>query len=279
MFNQPVSNGARWDPGPLYRQDACPITARTSGMVGMIPTCPHFGADGVTESPRRAAIIANLYRACTKWSRIRSADRIARGGGMAETNTLDGTPAHEAFIKPDETVLLQEFGLAASTWRSALPTAASSTPQAQDGRTGLCDSPNVQGGVNVGGGGLDCSHTVYGRVTSARMSRTPDQRILQQRHYSVRTALRMLRGHESAGQCGLRLCQCDPDGNFVLENVPTGDYKLTVFDQWNDLLGRTAWSRRFTSAPAAPARAQPTRSSSRHAVADECVHAHLPRRR
>jgi len=30
--------------------------------------------------------------------------------------------------------------------------------------------------------------------------------------------------------------KCDADGNFQLENVPTGDYKLTVFDQWNDLL-------------------------------------------
>jgi len=47
MFNQPVSNALAGTIDPFTGQDACPITAKTTGngepaMVGMIPTCPHF---------------------------------------------------------------------------------------------------------------------------------------------------------------------------------------------------------------------------------------------
>jgi len=80
-------------------------------MVGMIPTCPHFEADGVTESPLEGqAIIANLYPGLYEVVARPSADRIARGEEWLQTNTLDGTPAHEAFIKPDEPSYFQEFG-------------------------------------------------------------------------------------------------------------------------------------------------------------------------
>ena len=38
------------------------------------------------------------------------ADRIGRGEEWLQTNTLDGTKPHEAFIKPDEPAYFQEFG-------------------------------------------------------------------------------------------------------------------------------------------------------------------------
>jgi len=111
MFNQPVSNALAGTLDPFTGQDACPITARTSGMVGMIPTCPHFEADGVTESPLEGqAIIANLYPGLYEVVAHPAPDRIARGEEWLQTNTLDGTPAHEAFIKPDEPSYFQEFG-------------------------------------------------------------------------------------------------------------------------------------------------------------------------
>ena len=238
MFNQPVSNALAGTLDPFTGQDACPITARTSGMVGMIPTCPHFEADGVTESPLEGqAIIANLYPGLYEVVAHPGADRIARGEEWLQTNTLDGTPAHEAFIKPDEPSYFQEFG--PGGFHVAIGFANGGIINARrhktDG-TGLCDSPNVQGGVNVGGGGLDCSHTVYGRVTSARMSRTPDQRIYSSGDYSAYGFTQCYVGMSPPDSADFAFAKCDPDGNFVLENVPTGDYKLTVFDQWNDLL-------------------------------------------
>ena len=32
------------------------------------------------------------------------------------------------------------------------------------------------------------------------------------------------------------LAKCDQNGNFHFNNIPEGDFKLTVFDQWNDML-------------------------------------------
>ena len=30
--------------------------------------------------------------------------------------------------------------------------------------------------------------------------------------------------------------KCDADGNFTLTGLPDGDWRITVFDQWNDML-------------------------------------------
>jgi len=70
MLTQPVSNSLAGTIDPFTGQDACPITARGDGMVGMIPTAHTFEADGVTESPlevRRSS--PTSIPACTKWSR------------------------------------------------------------------------------------------------------------------------------------------------------------------------------------------------------------------
>ncbi|MDE2220277.1 MAG: hypothetical protein KGJ52_07870, partial [Gammaproteobacteria bacterium] len=32
------------------------------------------------------------------------------------------------------------------------------------------------------------------------------------------------------------LAKCNADGTFEFDNIPTGDFKITVFDQWNDLM-------------------------------------------
>jgi len=77
---------------------------------------------------------------------------------------------------------------------------------------------------------------VYGRVTSARMSRTPDQRIYSSGDYSAYGFTQCYVGMSPPDSADFAFAKCDADGNFQLDNVPTGDYKLTVFDQWNDLL-------------------------------------------
>jgi len=68
------------------------------------------------------------------------------------------------------------------------------------------------------------------------MSRTPDQRIYSSGDYSAYGFTQCYVGMSPPDSADFAFAKCDPDGNFVLENVPTGDYKLTVFDQWNDLL-------------------------------------------
>jgi len=68
------------------------------------------------------------------------------------------------------------------------------------------------------------------------MSRTPDQRIYSSGDYSAYGFTQCYVGMSPPDSADFAFAKCDADGNFQLENVPTGDYKLTVFDQWNDLL-------------------------------------------
>jgi len=91
-----------------------------------------------------------------------SADRIARGEEWLQTNTLDGTPAHEAFIKPTNRPTSRSrpggFHVAIGFANGDIINARK---HKADG-TGLCDPPNIQGGVNAGGGGLSCTRTGNG---------------------------------------------------------------------------------------------------------------------
>ena len=111
MFNMPVSNSLAGKIDPLTGLDACPITANTDGLVGMVPTCPTYESDGTTMSPLAGqAVIANLYPGLYEVVATPAADRIGRGEEWLQTNTLDGGKPHEAFIKPDEPAYFQEFG-------------------------------------------------------------------------------------------------------------------------------------------------------------------------
>ncbi|MDB6091341.1 MAG: hypothetical protein JWN85_4125, partial [Gammaproteobacteria bacterium] len=111
MFNQPVSNALAGRIDPVSGLDSCPITKRTDGLLGMIPTCPTFESDGKTMSPLAGqVVIENLYPGLYEIQAYPAADRIARGEEWLQTNTLDGGKPHELFIKNDEPAYFQEFG-------------------------------------------------------------------------------------------------------------------------------------------------------------------------
>ena len=243
MFNQPVSNALAGSIDPLTGKNACPITGRADGLVGMIPTCPDFEEGGVFESPLRGqAIIANLYPGLYEITAAPGADRIAAGEEWLQTNTLDGGKPHEAFIKPDEPAYFQEFGpggfhVSIGFVNPEIINARRHTTA----HTGICDPANVpttgpNAGMNIGGGGLTCTQTVYGRVTNTHMSRTPDQRMFSSGDYSHYGFTQCYVGMGPPDDADFAFAKCDKDGNFVLTDVPVGDYKLTVLDQWNDIM-------------------------------------------
>jgi len=238
QFNEPVSNSLAGTIDPVTGLDACPITKRTDGLVGMIPTCPKFEADGVTWSPLAGqAVIANLYPGLYEVVATPAADRIARGEEWLQTNTLDGTKPHEAFIKPNEPAYFQEFG--PGGYHVAIGFA---NPQIINNRrhnsagTGICDPAPA-------GGGLTCNATLNVQVSSARMSRTPDQRIYSSSGGPTDPAAYAAYGFT---QCYLALGapdaadfafgKCDPDGKVTFTDIPKGDWKLTIFDQWNEII-------------------------------------------
>jgi hypothetical protein len=231
MFNMPVSNALAGTIDPVTGLDACPISKNPDGLVGMIPTCPKFESDGTTLSPLAGqAIIANMYPGLYEVVATPAADRIARGEEWLQTNTLDGGKAHEAFLKPNEPGYFQEFGPGGFhvSIGFANPKIINARRTNATG-TGICDpKPN--------GGGLTCTATLNGRVTSARMSRTPDQRIYNSGSYDAYSFTQCYVGLGLADSPDFAFAKCNPDGTFTLSGLPTGDFKITVFDQWNDLI-------------------------------------------
>ncbi|ADI28857.1 choice-of-anchor D domain-containing protein [Methylotenera versatilis] len=220
MFNMPVSNSLAGTKDPVTGLDACPISTKSDGLVGMVPTCPKFESDGKTLSPLAGqVVVANLYPGLYEIVATPGHDRIARGEEWLQTNTLDGGKAHEAFIKPNEPGYFQEFG-----------------PGGYHVAIGFANPKIINNRKAAYCASLDCSHTLNVSVANTHMSRTPDQRTFSTHsydHYGFTTC------YVSVGPADTEdfaFQKCDADGKVTFTGMPNGTYKLTVFDQWNDIM-------------------------------------------
>jgi len=237
-FNQPLSNSLAGTPDPSNGGiDACPIvkdpytgfdgTLRNTdpveaGITGVIPVCPQYEADGTTLSPLAGqAVVNGMSPGRYGIVATPAADRIARGEEWLQTNTLDGGKDHEAFIKVNEPAYFQEFG-----------------PAGYHVSIGFANPKfiNDQGNVLCAGltGAAACTHTVTGVITGARMSRTPDQRLYSSGNRDTFGYTQCYVSLGSPDGADIRFAKCQDDGSFTLPNIPAGDWKITVFDQWND---------------------------------------------
>jgi hypothetical protein len=225
MFNMPVSNALAGTIDPATGFNACPISRNNDGLVGVIPTCPRYEAraDGTATtvlSPLAGhAIIDRLYAGLYEVVASPGADRIARGEEWLQTNTLDGTKGIEAFIKPGEPAYFQEFGPGGYhvTFGFASPRIIN------DRKADVCANQA-------------CTATIYGKVTGLRMSRTPDQRVYSSGSYDMYSFAQCYVSLGAPDSIDFAFAKCNPDGTFTFSNVPRGNLRVTVFDQWNDLL-------------------------------------------
>jgi hypothetical protein len=225
MFNMPVSNALAGTIDPATGLNACPIAKNNDGLVGVIPTCPTYEArpDGTPTtvlSPLAGqALIANLYAGLYEVVASPGADRIARGEEWLQTNTLDGTKGIEAFIKPGEPGYFQEFGPGGYhiTFGFANPKVINNR------KASVCANQ-------------DCTAVIYGKVTGLRMSRTPDQRVYSSGSYDMYSFAQCYVSLGSPDGADFAFAKCNPDGTFQFTGIPQGNMKVTVFDQWNDLL-------------------------------------------
>src|SRR5438309_1102560 len=238
MFNMPLSNGLAGTIDPNTGLDACPIsgsnqnlgfdgTPSPTGITGTIVTCPKHEADGKTLSPLAGqAVISNLMPGRYGVVAPPGADRIAKGEEWLQTNTLDGQKAHDSFLRIGEPSFFQEFGPAG--YHVAIGFA---NPKIINGRlAGVCagTDPNVTG--------TGCTNTVTGLVTTERMSRTPDERLYSSGDNS---SFAFSQCYVSIGDPDgedFAFTKCGADGSFSIPGVPDGDWRVTVFDQWNDML-------------------------------------------
>ena len=219
MFNYPLSNSLAGTPDPAHPgNDACPITANPDGLIGMVVTCPHFESDGVTVSPLEGqVVISNLMPGRYGIVATEGADRIARGEEWLQTNTLDGQKAHDSFIKVGGPSYFQEFG-----------------PGGYHVLVGFAN-PAI---INARGTEIckktTCLNSLTGVVTTSRMSRTPDQRLYSS---GSRASLGFTQCYVSLGdpdEEDFAFTKCDADGRFTFKNLPDGNWRITLFDQWND---------------------------------------------
>jgi uncharacterized repeat protein (TIGR01451 family) len=224
-FNEPVSNALAGYFDPLTGLDACPITNRKDGLVGMIPTCPKFESDGKHPSPLAGqVVVANLYPGLYEIQAYPAADRIAAGEEWLQTNTLDGGKPHEAFIIPSEPGYFQEFG--PGGFHVAIGFASPATINAR--KDGYCGSA-----LN---GGQPCNNTLSLQITNAHMSRTPDQRTYSSETYDHYSWTNCYVSIGPADAPDFAFQKCTPDGNVTFTNMPPGVFKMAVFDQWNDIM-------------------------------------------
>ncbi len=238
MFNYPLSNSLAGTIDPATGLDACPISpeitdnvingdASLRGITGEIVTCPKYESDGATLSPIAGqAVVANLMPGRYGVVATPAADRIARGEEWLQTNTLDGQKAHDSFLRVGEPSTFQEYG--PSGYHVSIGFA---NPQIiKDRLKYVCNGTDA----NITGTG--CTNTLTGQVTTERMSRTPDERL-----YSSGTidSFSFTQCYVSVGDADgedFAFTKCNANGTFTLTGLPDGDWRITVFDQWNDML-------------------------------------------
>src|SRR6202140_3869744 len=228
MFNQPLTNSLDGQIDPATGQNACPVTKLGGGITGMIVTCPKYEADGLTVSPLAGqALIANLMPGRFSVQAIPGADRIAKGEEWLQTNTLDGQKAHDSFLRIGEPSFFQEFGPAGYH-----VTIGFANPKIINSRlAGICAGldENVTGVSS-------CTSSVSGMATTERMSRTPDQRLYGSGDNSSFAFTQCYVSVGDADGEDFAFTKCNADGTFTLTGLPDGDWRITVFDQWNDML-------------------------------------------
>jgi hypothetical protein len=248
MFNQPLVNSLAGTKDPATGLDACPITKiprigpkldsngspipgtldpTQTGITGTIVTCPKYESDGTTLSPLAGqAVIANLMPGRYGVVATPAADRIARGEEWLQTNTLDGQKAHDSFLRIGEPSFFQEFGPAG--YHVAIGFA---NPAIINARL-----PFICAGQDPILTGTNCNNTLTGFVSTERMSRTPDERLYGS---GSNDSFAFTQCYVSVGDADgedFAFTKCDGSGHFTLPGLPDGTWRITVFDQWNDML-------------------------------------------
>jgi hypothetical protein len=236
MFNQPLDNSLSGTMDPASGLNACPISAGAlmtpsgaspTGITGTIVTCPTYESDGATLSPLAGqAVIANLMPGRYGVVATPGADHIARGEEWLQTNTLDGQKAHDSFLRVGEPSFFQEYGPAG--FHVSIGFANPAIINAR--KAGVC------GGVDPNITGTNCTNSVTAVVTTERMSRTPDERLYGSGDNSSFAFTQCYVSFGDADGEDFAFTKCDANGKFTLTGLPDGDWRVTVFDQWNDML-------------------------------------------
>jgi Bacterial Ig domain/Bacterial cadherin-like domain len=223
-FNMPLSNALLGRPG-------CPDdqNTRTNGnggstdghLVGAVYTCPNDPNAGTPRAnPTRyalagQALIKNLTPA--RYDVIAHPGAKRAGETWWQVETLEGTPAQDAFTGVNEPTYFQEFG-----------------PPGPHVTIGFVNPDHVAAYAKANN--LVGAHTITGRVTNQHMSRPSDVTLWDSGAFDLlgSTTCQVVLNSTTGDGAAIAAARCDKDGGFTLANVPAGDFEVDVFDQWLD---------------------------------------------
>jgi hypothetical protein len=232
MFNVPLTNALNGVIDPTTGLDACPISNTQSNVgVGVIIVCPKFESDGKTLSPLVGnAVIKNLNPGLFDVTVHPGAAREGRGEEWLQTNTLDGTPKLDAFVKAAEPAYFQEYG--PGGYHVFFGEANPAIINAR--LPGICSAA----------GAPPCHNTIHVQTTNLHQGRSPDERLFTSgvfpqgnpQNYAALTYTTCWGTIGDTDGVTFQLAKCDPNGNLTFTGIPDGSWGVTMFDQWNDLL-------------------------------------------
>ncbi len=195
----------------------------------MIVTCPEFEADGKTLSPLAGqAVINNLMPG--RWGVVATpGGRPHRPRGrMAADQYSRRTEGARRLHEDRRAGYFQEYGPA-----NFHVSVGFANPAIINGRrAAVCNGTDV----NINPPVRTAQYTVTGKVTTQRLSRTPDERLYSSgSHDGYYFSQCYISFGDPDGE-DFAFTKCNNDGTFTLTNLPPGQWRLTVFDQWNDAL-------------------------------------------
>jgi hypothetical protein len=248
-YGMPLSNWLLGRPGCPDDQNqntngTAPST--TGNLVGVVYTCPNApdrgpapvranfpsqaayltalaayqqqaAQDAVDYALAGHALIKNVTPARYDVIAHPAAAREGAGEVWWQTETLEGTPAQDAFTGVKEPVYFQEFGPPGFHTTIGFVNPARVRKYAADN--------HLTTGVNVSG-----------KITNQRMSRPSDVTLYDAGSYDLLNSSTCQVALNSQGGTGptIATAECDHDGNYTLTGVPAGDYEVMIWDQWLD---------------------------------------------
>ncbi len=223
-FNMPLSNALLGTPGcpdELNRRTNGNQTTADGNLVGAVYTCPNappgYNGDPARYALAGHALIKNLTPARYDVIAHPAAAREEAGEVWWQTETLEGTPAQDAFVGINEPVYFQEFG-----------------PPGFHTTIGFVNPGHVAAYATANR--LTGPATIVGKVTNQHMSHPSDVTLWDSSSYDLlfSTTCQVVLNSQSGTGPAIAAAQCDPDGNYTLAGIPAGTYDLAVFDQWLD---------------------------------------------
>ena len=190
--------------GNCVAPGTCPVAAQIVALDAKYALAGHALIKNVV--PSRYDVLAHP-----------GAAREGAGEVWWQTETLEGTPAQDAFVGVGESQYFQEFG-----------------PPGPHVTIGFVNPDHAAAnGVRLG---LNGNKSISGKVTSNHMSHPSNVQLWDSNSYDILSATncRVVVNSQAGLGPAIAAASCGPDGTFTVSGLAAGSYDVAIFDQWLD---------------------------------------------